>query len=50
MTTDTYDTVDEILGRVTIGLGGAAAKVTVLAMVSVMLTGVLLRRRDLVGE
>ena len=50
MTPDNYDMVDAILGRVTIGLGGAAAKVTVLALVSIALTGMLLRHRDLVGE
>ena len=50
LTPDTYDAVDEALGRVTIGAGGAAAKVAVMALVSVILTGILLRRRDLVGE
>ena len=50
MTPDTYDSVDRILGRVTIGAGGAAAKVAVMALVSVILTGSMMRRRDLVGE
>ena len=50
VTPDTYDGVDQILGRVTIGAGGAAAKVAAMALISVMLTGTLLRRRDLVGE
>ncbi len=50
MTPDTYDAVDRILGRVMIGAGGAAAKVAVMALVSVILTGSILRRRDLVGE
>ncbi|MDE0139425.1 MAG: ABC transporter permease [bacterium] len=50
MTIDTYDTVDVILGRVAIGAGGAAAKVAVMALVSVLLTGSILKRRDLVGE
>lgn len=50
MTPDTFDAADAILGRVTIGLGGAAAKVTVMALVSVVLTGLVLRHRDLVGE
>ena len=50
MTADTYDTVDQLLGRVMIGAGGAAAKVAVMALVSVMLTGSILKRRDLVGE
>ena len=50
LTPDTYDTVDQVLGRVTVGAGGAAAKVGVMALVSVILTGTMLRRRDLVGE
>ncbi len=50
MTPDTYDTVNAILGRVEIGLGGAFAKAAVLIAVSVAVTGLLLRRRDLVGE
>lgn len=50
MTPDTYDNVDQILGRVTIGAGGAAAKVAGMALVSVILTGAILRRRDLIGE
>ena len=50
MTPDTYDSVDQILGRVTIGAGGAIAKVAVMALISVMLTGMVLRGRDLVGE
>ena len=50
MSPDTYDAVNAILGRVTIGKGGAIAKVAVMALVSVMLTANFLRRRDLVGE
>ena len=50
MTPDTYDSVDQVLGRVTIGAGGAVAKVVVMALVSVILTATVLRRRDLVGE
>ena len=50
VTPDTYDAADQILGRVTIGAGGAAAKAAAMALVSVILTGTLLRRRDLVGE
>lgn len=50
MTADTYDSVDLILGRVTIGAGGAAAKVAVMVLVSAMVTGSILKRRDLVGE
>jgi len=50
LTADTYDTVDQLLGRVMIGAGGAASKVAVMALVSVMLTGSILKRRDLVGE
>ena len=50
MTIDTYDAVDVILGRVAIGAGGAAAKVAVMALVAVLLTASILKRRDLVGE
>ena len=50
MTPDTYDNVDDILGRVAIGAGGAVAKVLVMALASVVLTRLVLRRRDLVGE
>ena len=50
MTPDTYDAVDQILGRVAIGAGGAAAKVAGMVLVSVVLTGAVLRRRDLIGE
>lgn len=50
MTPDTYDSVDQVLGRVTIGAGGAVAKVVVMALFSVILTATVLRRRDLVGE
>ena len=50
MSPDTYDSVDDLLGRVAIGAGGAVAKVLVMALVSVFLTGMVLRRRDLVGE
>ena len=47
---DTYESVDNILGRVAIGAGGAVAKVLVMALVSVFLTAMVLRRRDLAGE
>ena len=50
MTPDNLDTVNEVLGRVEVGVGGAVAKAAVLAIVSVAVTGLLLRRRDLVGE
>ena len=50
MTIDTLSTVSEVLGRVEVGLGGAAAKVAVMALVSVALTGLVLRHKDLVGE
>ena len=50
LTPDNLDTVTEVLGRVEVGLGGAVAKAAVLAIISVAVTGVLLRRRDLVGE
>jgi ABC-2 type transport system permease protein len=50
MTPDNLDTVNEVLGRVEIGLGGAVAKATVLLLISVAVTGLLLRRRDLVPE
>lgn len=50
MTPDTYGSVDDLLGRVAIGAGGAVAKVLVMALVSMILTGMVLRRRDLAGE
>ena len=50
LTPDTYGDLDDTLGRITIGLGGAVAKVAVMAAVSVILTGMALRHRDLVGE
>ena len=50
MTIDTLSSVDGLLGRVEIGLGGAAAKVGVMALVSVVLTGLVLRNKDLVGN
>lgn len=50
MSPDTYEGVDLALGRVVIGTGGAIAKVLVMALVSVVLTAMLLRSRDLVGE
>ena len=50
MTPDNIDTVNEVLGRVEMGVGGAVAKAAVLAIISVAVTGLLLRRRDLVGE
>lgn len=50
MNPDTYDAVDATLGRVAIGAGGAVAKVLTMALVSVIATGMVLRRRNLVGE
>lgn len=50
MTPDTFGAVDGVLGRVDIGLWGALAKTVALAALSVLVTGWLLRRRDLVGE
>ena len=50
MTIDTLSTVNEVLGRVEVGLGGAVAKVAVMALVSVALTGLVLRHKDLVGD
>ena len=50
MTPDNLETVNEVLGRVEPGLGGAVAKTAVLAIISVAVTGWLLRRRDLVPE
>ncbi len=50
MTPDNTETVMEVLGRVEVGVAGAVAKVTVLAIASVAVTGLLLRRRDLVSE
>ena len=50
MTIDTLSSVNEVLGRVEVGLGGAAAKVAVMALVSVALTGLVLRHKDLVGD
>jgi len=44
------DLLIEIIGRVEVGIGGAVAKVAVMAVVSVVLTGLVLRHRDLVGE
>ena len=50
ITPDNLETVNEVLGRVEPGLGGAVAKTAVLAIISVAATGWLLRRRDLVSE
>lgn len=50
MTPANLHTVNEVLGRVEVGVGGAVAKVTALAIISVAVTGLLLRRRDLVPE
>ena len=50
MSADTYDAVEEVLGRVEIGLGGAFAKAAVLAALSIALTGLALRHRDLAEE
>ena len=49
LTIENYETVEGVLGRVEPGLGGAAAKVAVMALVSVALTGLVLRNRDLVS-
>lgn len=50
MTPGNVDTVGEVLGRVEVGAGGAFAKATALAIISVAATGWLLRRKDLVPE
>ncbi len=50
LTPDNLETVNEVLGRAEVGWGGAVAKVTALAVISVAVTGLLLRRRDLVPE
>ena len=50
MNPDTYDSVSVALGRVAIGAGGATVKVLAMALVSVIVTGMVLRSRDLVGE
>ena len=50
MTPANVDTVNEVLGRVEVGAGGAFAKATALAIVSVAATGWLLRSKDLVPE
>ena len=50
MTPDNLEYVSDVLGRVEVGVGGAVAKVAVLVIVSVAVTGLLLRRRDLVPE
>ena len=50
MTPDNLDTVNEVLGRVEAGVGGAVAKAAALAIISVTITGLLLRHRDLVPE
>lgn len=47
---DNLETVTEVLGRVEVGVGGAVAKATALAIISVTVTGWLLRDRDLVPE
>jgi len=50
LTPDNLETVNEVLGRVEAGVGGAVAKAAALAIISVAVTGLLLRRRDLVPE
>ncbi len=50
LTPDIFSTVDELLGNVVPGIGGAVAKVLVLAAISIAFTGVLLKRRDLAEE
>ncbi|MXX00297.1 MAG: hypothetical protein F4Z79_01570 [Acidimicrobiia bacterium] len=50
LTPDNLDTVNEVLGRVEPGVGGAFAKAAALAIISITVTGFLLRRRDLVPE
>lgn len=50
MTPDSLETVAEVLGRVEVGVGGAVAKATALAIISVIITGWLLKHRDLVPE
>jgi len=50
LTPDNLETVTEVLGRVEVGVGGAVAKAAALAIISVTVTGLLLRHRDLVPE
>ena len=44
------DALNEALGKVVVGAGGALAKVIVMVLISIALTTTLLRRRDLVEE
>lgn len=50
LTPDNLETVNQVLGRVEVGVGGAVAKAAALAIISVAVTGLLLRHRDLVPE
>ncbi len=50
LTPDNLETVTEVLGRVEVGVGGAVAKAAALAIISVIVTGWLLKHRDLVPE
>ena len=50
LTPDVFSEVEEILGTVAVGVGGAFAKVLVMAAISITLTSMILRRRDLIGE
>lgn len=47
---EAFDAVDELLGNVVVGAGGALAKVAVLFAASVVFTGSVLRSRDLAEE
>lgn len=50
ITPNIHSDLDELLGNVTIGVGGAFAKVLVLAAISIAITAAILRRRDLAEE
>ena len=50
LTPDMLSGVNEFLGNVLPGVGGAFAKVLVLAAISIAVTGLLLKRRDLAEE
>lgn len=50
LTPDNLETVTEALGRVEVGVGGAVAKAAALVFISIAVTGLLLKHRDLVPE
>jgi len=47
---DGAEILDEMLSTVSVGIGGASAKVIVMLVISIAFTGLLLRRRDLANE